>query len=482
MPLEFITTNQTTQYNVDDSDAVFVMPGVTMTSTDLAISSTEAILDGATLNVQGTIAARIGVYFFATTTEINNTHILIGAQGSINASSFGVLLNEGVNNSVVNYGELSAQQAAVYSQGGEIRVANHGTMTTFGEGDFGAIFFSSSTGGSNIREVVNTGVIDGTPVAFSVTPVATISNSGGAEFHLDNSGSILGGDFQAIYSAATENFITNTGLITGDMAFTTGAEMTNTGLITGDITLSGQSEMINTGIIDGDVTMSGFADTYQGIADGVITGELDLGIGDDTATLGNVGGTVRGGFGADTITGGTGADVIYGDNQNDLIRGRSGDDIIDGGTGNDTLRAGQGDDEISGGDGDDFIRGGAGEDIITGGQGLDILVGGRDADTFVFETASDSPDDNALRDIIQDFVVGEDIIDLRELGFMDYIGTGGFSGTGGAEFQVTAANSIGRVKVFIDLDGDGTADMKIVLNNTTSLSEDDFLISDPLII
>ncbi len=71
-----------------------------------------------------------------------------------------------------------------------------------------------------------------------------------------------------------------------------------------------------------------------------------------------------------------------------------------------------GDDDLCGGDGDDIVIAGDGDDRLSGGDGKDILVGGDGADIFRFELDEDDGDLEAVRDIIYDFVHGEDKIDL----------------------------------------------------------------------
>ena len=78
----------------------------------------------------------------------------------------------------------------------------------------------------------------------------------------------------------------------------------------------------------------------------------------------------------------------------------------------------RGHDGLFGSIGDDFINGGFGDDQLTGGEGDDVLVGGPGADLFVYQTVTDG------RDIINDFVPGQDRIDLRAL-----LASVGYSGT-----------------------------------------------------
>ncbi|MFS8202506.1 calcium-binding protein [Streptomyces sp. CWNU-52B] len=158
--------------------------------------------------------------------------------------------------------------------------------------------------------------------------------------------------------------------------------------------------------------------------------DVDLGDGDDTATVGagSAQGTVRGGDGDDVLkgshanqlngdagddriegvdgawirgaNGGDGNDTIlagcdyscnggagndtltavsddernfttlYGDDGDDIVRGTTGDDYLYGGKGDDTLYGLEGDDTVYGNSGDDVLYGGAGNDTLSGGAGV----------------------------------------------------------------------------------------------------------------
>lgn len=69
------------------------------------------------------------------------------------------------------------------------------------------------------------------------------------------------------------------------------------------------------------------------------------------------------------------------------------------------LTGGNGDDILRGIGGDDTLRGGAGDDILNDGTGEDVMFGGAGADVFVLTF-------DGLPDIINDFTIGEDRIDL----------------------------------------------------------------------
>lgn len=92
--------------------------------------------------------------------------------------------------------------------------------------------------------------------------------------------------------------------------------------------------------------------------------------------------------------------------------GTNADDTVVGTVEADLVLGFDGDDELYGDDGDDILIAGDGDDTLSGGQGKDILVGGDGADVFRFELDEDDGDIEAVRDIIYDFVQGEDKIDL----------------------------------------------------------------------
>ena len=60
----------------------------------------------------------------------------------------------------------------------------------------------------------------------------------------------------------------------------------------------------------------------------------------------------------------------------------------------------------SGGIDDDLLMGDDGRDLLLGGEGNDTIFGGEGADRFVVLTQ------NSGYDVIQDFAIGEDILDL----------------------------------------------------------------------
>lgn len=93
--------------------------------------------------------------------------------------------------------------------------------------------------------------------------------------------------------------------------------------------------------------------------------------------------------------------------------GRSGVETYGLGDGDDIVKAGGGGDTILGGGGNDVLLGQGGDDVIAGGAGTDKMSGSIGSDTFVF-----APGDGL--DIVFDFVIGTDKIDLSAYGFTNF--------------------------------------------------------------
>lgn len=127
------------------------------------------------------------------------------------------------------------------------------------------------------------------------------------------------------------------------------------------------------------------------------------------------------------LTGNAGAEIIHGTNIFD-----SGD-IIDGKGGDDRLVGRVGDDILIGGAGDDTIFGNSGDDLILGANGDDRLIGQFGADTFIHRVDHDA-------DIVQDFDLAEDFLDLTDHDFANF-------------GQVQALMSDVGGNAFIDLQG-----------------------------
>ena len=135
---------------------------------------------------------------------------------------------------------------------------------------------------------------------------------------------------------------------------------------------------------------------------------------------------------------------------------------------------------LFGGGGHDRLAGGGGADLIVGGGGADALTGGPGADIFRYDAATDSL--AGATDLIGDFATGTDKIDLSRIDAdtgvagdqaFAWIGADAFSGAAG-ELRVFDDNGYQRVEG--DTNGDGVADLVILLQTGTApLVQGDFL-------
>ena len=189
--------------------------------------------------------------------------------------------------------------------------------------------------------------------------------------------------------------------------------------------------------------------------------------------------TARGGDGNDSVFGGAGEDDLFGDAGNDLVSGGADDDVVDGGAGDDRVRGDAGDDILEGGVGNDAVLGGAGDDIVNGSNGtamgsgeVDILTGNAGADRFILGAAGGIANlyysdgiagDPVLGDyaVITDFTIGEDIVQLTNLGINGYSLQ---NSSGSAELRVTGSNEL--IARFSGLGND----TNFALNDTTQFN------------
>lgn len=95
--------------------------------------------------------------------------------------------------------------------------------------------------------------------------------------------------------------------------------------------------------------------------------------------------------------------TIYGTPDRDRLHGNFGDDTIFGLASPDVLK---------GDTGRDTLSGGGGNDVLFGGDDRDYLIGGDGRDRFCYTSMAESGQTAETRDIITDFHVGIDKIDL----------------------------------------------------------------------
>jgi serralysin len=167
-----------------------------------------------------------------------------------------------------------------------------------------------------------------------------------------------------------------------------------------------------------------------------------------------------------------------------VINGTSGVDIIKMGNSVNTINAGDGTDQIRGGNLVDTINGGGGGDKIMGRGGADVITGGLGDDRFRYIDNADSGF-GAARDRITDFTSGQDLIDFSWFDgdavtagdqAFNFLGTAAFTNTGIG--QLRYATSGGDILLQADTNGDGVADMEIILQGigASTLTAADFIL------
>ena len=228
--------------------------------------------------------------------------------------------------------------------------------------------------------------------------------------------------------------------------------------------------------------------------------------GRDTLSGGRGNDHIDGGPGADTLDGGPGTDTLSyagsdagvdvrldwgtasgGHAAGDRIRGfenvvgsKHVDDLR-GDEASNELWGGEGGDVLRGGGGDDELIGGGGGDRLIGDAGADTLRGGPGADLFAFVLRTDSTSD--ARDVIKDFSSSDrdriDLIDLLRESGGTFAGTAPFAGVAGeARYTQQTVSGTAYTDVFVDVNGNGAADLVVRLEGTHELTASDFLFSD----
>ena len=149
-----------------------------------------------------------------------------------------------------------------------------------------------------------------------------------------------------------------------------------------------------------------------------------------------------------------------------------------GGRGNDIIMGNGVGNRLDGGAGNDRIDGGAGSDRIIGGLGADWLIGGTGKDVFEFYWLAESLPNKTGQDVIADFEIGTDKIDLRGIDANSLVG-GNQAFTfvtdfTGSPFAADPARHAGQLQwdrgegrtvlVSGDVNGDGRADFAIQVN------------------
>lgn len=451
-------------------------------------------------------AGLVGIKVFGGGNSVVNSGTITGATGIVGASDETAVGPGTASGHVLNRGVIEVAAGSLTLPGARIDVAGNYLVENQGTLQGGTEGVRMSGSGNTLA---NSGSI-------SAAANGVIVKSGAGDVNaITNSGDILvrhtvGGLFVpvevAIQDADGSAHVTNSGHIAVDPTFCTAVSLGNgvdtlenlaLGIISGDVDMGGTTDtsadtVANAGSIDGSIAMGAGADTVTNsghvggsinmgagtfndvlVNSGLIDGAVAMGNGDDAVdnSTGRISGNVNLGAGNDVYTGGTGGDRVIGAAGNDAIdladgndlflaAGSDGNDDVDGGAGIDTYSAAQlstavtidlasgtatgadvgadvllgfeqliggsagdtltGDDganRIDGGGGSDFLDGGAGidrliggigQDVLNGGDGRDVLTGGSlagsiEADTFQFAAITDSGLTAATRDVITDF-------------------------------------------------------------------------------
>ena len=198
------------------------------------------------------------------------------------------------------------------------------------------------------------------------------------------------------------------------------------------------------------------------------------GSGDDTIRGNAADNTLRGRAGEDSLFGRAGADRLFGGLGADDLAGGAQADRLQGGAGRDTLSGAKGSDLLQGEAGADRLDGGRHRDTLIGGTGADRLTGGQGADVFVYRDRAEAAL-GGKTERITDFSSGLDRLDLSGLqGPALALVLNGEHANGSPSAATALAGADTRVTV--DLNGDGSADMLILLLAVETLQAGDFIL------
>ncbi|MCW6052265.1 calcium-binding protein [Lyngbya sp. CCAP 1446/10] len=148
---------------------------------------------------------------------------------------------------------------------------------------------------------------------------------------------------------------------------------------------------------------------------------------------------IKGGDGDDDIKGGNKTNKIKGGKGKDKIKGGDGENDIDGGDDDDDIEGGKGKNKLIGGIGNDKIKGGDGDSEIDGGEGTNTLIGGAGKDRFIYRTSREKIKTVAEADLITDFNVDDDVLDLSAAAF------GNLSVASLTQVAITATSAVGAI-------------------------------------
>ncbi|WP_425050297.1 calcium-binding protein [Psychromarinibacter sp. S121] len=499
-----ITVDSSVAVDLLDAERLYVSSDAELVvESGTAVFATDPVANGHEVGVDGSIVAlnSNAIQLFDDALGDGSNRLDIGSNGvvrSLNITGNSAIWMQGSGNVLQNAGDVSGNWGAYLQDYNSGIVENHGKMLGFYEA---GIYFTSSVNAS----VTNTGLVSGIAgVEFSVssgsvhnsgeirstraTDAAIKANNSNGVVDIVNTGLIAGVGLAVALDEFDDTLI-NAGTIVGDVELGDGADVYDGrgGSVVGQVFGGGGADLYyvddsSAEIVEApgggvdeiraetDFTLGGFIENLRLLGSGDFAG---TGNSSQNGVYGNSGDNMLFGDGSrDTMEGGAGSDTMDGGRGNDLIYGQTGDDEMAGRAGADIMEGGEGDDLLFGGIGNDTMDGGDGNDTLKGGLGIDEMTGGSGQDDFVFCRVSDSA--SGAEDTILDFTVGEDVLDFTGLiaGTLSVSILGGYSG--GPGLRTTQGG--GNTTVWVDADGDGSTDMRILLAGTTGVTESDFLV------
>jgi Ca2+-binding RTX toxin-like protein len=270
--------------------------------------------------------------------------------------------------------------------------------------------------------------------------------------------------------------------------------------------LGDETDESSTGGID--TVLSTISLTLQSYVENLVL----LGTGDLHGTGNSSDNTLTGNSGNNLLKGGSGADTLYGGGGDDTLDGGSGSDVMEGGAGNDSYFVDRSSDVVvealaggvdhvqstvshtlaenvenltlagtsglsgtgnalgnvlTGNNGSNALSGLDGDDTLIGGGGTDTLTGGAGADSFVFRNLTGGTDTITDFNGLDGGADEGDVLRFEGLltGTFAYLGEDAFTAGGNTEARVSGS------KVFVDTDGNGTADITITLTGLTAANQ-----------